>query len=69
MSLILKSLFANERWSKSLWGVEICRIFNATGATILGSCGFKDEGESFSVKLGEISSVRNGLELLGTFFT
>lgn len=28
------------------------RIFSATGATILGSCGFKDDDKGFSVKLG-----------------
>lgn len=35
------------------------RTFNAIGVDILGSCGFKDGGEGFSVKLGETSLIQS----------
>lgn len=38
------------------------------GATILGSYGFKDEGEGFSVKLGKIGVIQSTLESLGKYF-
>jgi len=47
VSFIWKSLFASGRWSKSLWGVVMGMPFNAIGASILGSYGFKDRAKGF----------------------
>jgi len=61
VSLIWKYLSASGRWSKSLWGVVMGMIFSAIGASILGSCGFKDGGKGF----GEMGRIGLAWSILG----